>query len=257
MRPKKVGLQPDQEACNLILDTHSSHQGWLLKEAKRTNAFHKRYFAITQQHLSYFKMETVKINYDTESEANLGVNTDQHNVVTSIHSNSQAAQQKTIIENDVIIALNGNTIRSKNLQSEIEKEVSVAKNKLVILIFSVLRQKARLALKGASVTFGGARKQGEFSFSVHSLDASMRRLRHTLVSSNEGSCLGWVSALNEAIASAAMSHLKPAICEALDSCLCGPKWAGVTEDSGSLLFRVESDSCDGLLLDAKCSSPTI
>jgi len=187
-------------------------EGWLLKEAGVVGTWHPRYFAIAKEEgrdtLQYYKEETVKLMCKPQQP--LGLELDARNVVTI------ASGQKSLLEGDLVIGLNGEPIIGQALLPLVESVRAEAGSSTTTVSLTVLRRKATVNLKGSSVTAGGSRKQGGHFFTVSpASDSAARRARYVLVCTDEQASVFWSIAIKEAIAAAAMTGIKDAISEAL------------------------------------------
>jgi len=174
--------------------------------------FHARYFAVAGDTLQYFKEETCKLVFKPGSIFGCEVD-DSSNVVTRVERGGIAHQQKALSEGDVVIGFNGEPLTQRGLPSLIESVL--ADNPATTLHVTVLRLKAKVSLKGASVAPGAARKQGGHFFTVNPLDAGARRSKYVLVCADEQASIFWSIAVKEAIAAASMDSIKDSLCGAL------------------------------------------
>lgn len=193
------------------------YEGWLMKEAGLAGGWHMRYFFVNGSRLEYFKEETAKVNLGSADA--LGCTVDHSNVVTAFDKGGGSSNQKDKVERalqegDVVIGLNGEAVVHDKLHDAVSRARAAA-GASSTLTLTFLRPKGKIALAGASVSIGGGRKQGGYTLHVSNQDAGSRRSRHTLVCVDERSCFGWVAAIREAIAAAAMENIKTTISQAL------------------------------------------
>ena len=122
-------------------------------------------------------------------------------------------QQKTLLEGDVVIGLNGDTIVNQLLQPA----VKLARDSgATTLTFTVLRPKGKVHLAGATVALGGTRKAGGHSFTLNTADGAARRSKYSLVAPSEREFLAWQTSIKEATAAAAMEAIKSTVAQALE-----------------------------------------
>ena len=189
------------------------HEGWLLKEGGLTSSFQARFFVVVGGKLEYYKEEAAKLNMKNVGDTPLGVVVGNSNVISKVEQVGLAQQQKSLLEGDVVISLNGETVVHQPLQPAVEKARRAGAPSLT---FAVLRPKGKVNLAGANVVLGGARKAGGHLFTVNMADGAARRSRYSLAAANEREFLAWVTSIKEAIAAAQMEGIKTTIAQTLE-----------------------------------------
>ncbi len=238
------------------------HEGWLLKETRRAiHITHPRYFAVDQTTMHYFKEENIKLScppHAASAMQKLGFELDDSGVVVRLQPGGLAAQQKALVEGDVIIGFNGQPAAPAQIYAMYAAMHAEAGGAALTLIFTLLRPKAKLALGGATVAPCGVRKHGGFSFTVAPFDAgssNSKALKYSLVAPGEKACGVWLAALHEAAAAAAMGSIKQSIAEgvdiALSSAMSGDGGGGMASEAR---FHVLASSPRLPLLEKECET---
>lgn len=208
--PSAALLRATAAGCGVLSVGRSwvRYEGWVLKEARLGSGWHVRYLVISGDRLEYFKEEKAKVELKQAASpegagcAAAGCELDHSNVVTS-------TQQKALQEGDVVIGVNGEPI----VHARAADALAACSGGVATL--TVLRPKGRISMQGATVTQGGARKQGGHLLTVAVSDPTSRRVRYGFACADERQCAGWASSIKEAIAASGMEEIKSGLSQAL------------------------------------------
>eukprot|EP00967_Tisochrysis_lutea_P118512 scaffold192564_cov35-Tisochrysis_lutea.AAC.1 len=102
-------------------------------------------------------------------------------------------------------------------------------------VLTIMRPKARVPLRGASISVGGPRKGGGHYLTVAPSEGAAKRARYVLVAGSEAEAKDWVAAMHEAAAAGAVAKVKLAIQDALVGVRDAPEKIASTNDGGGIV----------------------